>query len=242
MAEKKTTRKPLTEEEKAKRAENLRKAREAKKTKESVVEEQKVEEKKEMSEVELLKQEIELLKMQLAQQSAAPQVIQVSQVAAETEKVRFLWQAEVADDNLVLFGDGGMYGRIVGKKGSFYVPKSDLSRVMDGLNRLFLEKRWLIVLSGLNEEERETYGVNYKEGELLDRKMFDKMVDMGKDILDVYSDLCDGHKEIVAKRFYEAWRNGSKKIERETVVALNKMSPNSSFRTILEEMNARDVE
>lgn len=180
--------------------------------------------------------------MQLAQQSANPQVIQVSQVAAETEKVRFLWQAEVADDNLILFGDGGMYGRIVGKTGSFYVPKNDLSRVMDGLNRLFLEKRWLIVLSGLNEEERETYGVNYKEGEILDRKMFDKMVDMGKDILDVYPDLCDGHKEIVAKRYYEAWKNGSKKIERETVVALNRMSPNSSFRTILEEMNARDVE
>lgn len=252
MAEsKKTTgRKPLTEEEKAKRAENLKKAREAKKSvkveassteeanKLETHENGSTERNGNMSEVDELKAQIEQLKMMLATQSVQPQVVQVS---ADVEKVRFLWQAPVADDNVVIFGDGGMYGRIVGQTGMFYVPKPDLSRIMDGMNRLFLEKRWLIVLSGMTDEERDTYGVNYKDGELIDSNAFTKLIEMGNTILDVYPDLCDGHKEIVAKRYYDAWKSGSKLVERSTIVELNKISPNSSFRTILEEMNAREV-
>lgn len=41
------------------------------------------------------------------------------QVSTSTEQVHFLWMAPVADDNVVQFGDGGMYGNIVGKTGSF---------------------------------------------------------------------------------------------------------------------------
>lgn len=177
-------------------------------------------------------------------QTQAP-VPQVVQLAGETEKVHFLWQAEVAEDNTVHFGEGGMYGSIVGKTGSFYVPKSDLSRVLTNMNRKFLQDRWLIIVSGLDEEERETLGVNYKEGELLDRKAFAKMVELGDKMLDIYPALCEGHKKMVAQRYADAFAQGSPYVTRERVVALNNLSKRKGhergdFIGIIEAMNAQD--
>ncbi len=191
---------------------------------------------------ETLVEQMEIMKEQLQKQSV-PTVVQVS---AETERVRFLWQAEVANENIKTFGEGGMFGRIVGKTGSFYVPKSDLARVMDAENRLFLDKRWLIVVSGLDEEEREALGVNYHDGELLDRRAFEKMVELGDELLELYPELCEGHKVMVAQRYREAFDRGSPHVTRERVTALRDMAqtahitPNP-FTSILQEMNKREA-
>ena len=175
---------------------------------------------------------------------AKPQVVQVM---ADTEKVHFLWQAEVSDSNVVHFGDGGMYGRIVGKTGSFYVPKSDLSRVLTEVNRLHLKRRWLIIVSGLDEEERVALGVDYKEGELLDKRAFAKMVDLGDEILEIYPALCEGHKRMVAQRYAEAFHKNNPNVTRERILALNAMSKEAGsekgdFTPIIEMMNQRDAE
>ena len=210
------------------------------------------EEKAKTAEIDALKAENEMLKQQFAeiraqmaqmQSQPTPQIIQV---AANVERVRFLWMGDVADDNITLFGDNGMYARIVGKTGEFNVPKDDLSRIMDTACRNYLDMRWLIVVSGLNDEERESLGVNYKEGELLDRKAFTKMVDLGDKILDIYPQLCDGHKNMVAKHYFEAWRSKNPNVTRETVVALNRMCKeagvdNEAFATILAEMNEEEA-
>lgn len=177
-------------------------------------------------------------------QPAAPQIIQV---AADTEKVHFLWQAEVADDNIVRFGEGGMYGQIVGKTGSFYVPKSELSRVLTERNRVFLKRRWLIVVSGLDKEEREALGVDYQDGEILDQKAFQKMVELGDKLLDIYPKLCDGHKKMVAQRWAEAYEEGNPNVTRERTVKLNEMSKaagstRGDFIGIIERMNAQDAQ
>ena len=191
---------------------------------------------------ETLVEQMEIMKEQLQKQSV-PTVVQVS---AETERVRFLWQAEVANENIKTFGEGGMFGRIVGKTGSFYVPKSDLARVMDAENRLFLDKRWLIVVSGFDEEEREALGVNYHDGELLDRRAFEKMVELGDELLELYPELCEGHKVMVAQRYREAFDRGSPHVTRERVTALRDMAqtahitPNP-FTSILQEMNKREA-
>lgn len=192
---------------------------------------------------ELLQKQIEAMQAQMAS-LAMPKVIQV---AADTEKVHFLWQAPVADDNVVLFGEGGMYGRITGKTGSFFVPKSELSRILDSMTRLFLEKRWLLVLDGLDDDEREALGIAYKDGEVLDKRAFAKMVDLGDEILEIFPLLCDSHKEMVGQRFYEAWVAGNKNVKRETVVELLKMSKAAGveikgFSAIIEEMNAADLD
>lgn len=202
------------------------------------------------SEADVLREQNELLKKQLEamqkqmESLAKPQVVQVM---ADTEKVHFLWQAEVSDSNVVHFGDGGMYGRIVGKTGSFYVPKSDLSRVLTEVNRLHLKRRWLIIVSGLDDEERVALGVDYKEGELLDKRAFAKMVDLGDEILEIYPALCEGHKKMVAQRYAEAFHNNNPNVTRERVLALNAMSKEAGsekgdFTPIIEMMNQRDAE
>lgn len=240
-------RREMTEEEKKEAAEKRRLAREKKASEAAaanaeapVAEDPMVQALREQN--ELLQKQIQAMQEQM-NALAMPKVIQV---AADTEKVHFLWQAPVADDNVVLFGEGGMYGRITGKTGSFFVPKSELSRILDSMTRLFLENRWLIVLDGLNEEEREALGVNYKPGEVLDKRAFRSMVDMGDEILDIFPKLCDSHKEMVGQRFYEAWCAGDPHIKRETVVELLKMSRASGkeikgFSAIIEEMNEKDL-
>ena len=202
--------------------------------------------------------EIEELKKQLAEQQkmfadmqemlkqaqSAPQVVQVA--PQETEKVHCLFEAEVADDNIYSIGENGRYGRIIGKTGSFFVPKAELSSVMDSAFRAMLENRWIIIVSGLTDEEREAFGVDYKEGEYLDKRAFAKLVDMGEEILEIYPKLCKGHQEMVAKRYYEAYVNGNPKVTRELVVELNKLSKKAGsekgdFIGIIEMMNEADT-
>ena len=184
---------------------------------------------------ELLRQQLEQLKEQV---SKAPQIIQV---ANDTELIDFLWIAPVADDNEFLIG-GGAYGKITGKVGNFSIPKSNLSQILDSTTRKFIENRWLIVLSGLTDNERVMYGVDYKPGEYMDREVFLRMLDLKDGIVDIYKDLCDASKEIVAKMYFEAWTDPVKKhkVRRETVVALNKLSSQKGLKAILDDMNREE--
>lgn len=191
---------------------------------------------------ELLLAKIADLEAKLAEKSNAVQIVQYQ----DAEMVELLWQAPVADDNVVMFGENGQYGRITGKTGVFYVPKREMPRILDSRTNTFLNKRWLIVLSGLTDDERDNIGVNYKDGEVLDRRAFANMIDLGEDILAIYPKLCKGHQEIVEKAFYEAYKSG-KNIQRDVVVKLNKLSAKAGnahggFQEIIEEMNAKDAE
>ena len=176
-------------------------------------------------------------------QQAVPQIVQVSTSA---EQVHFLWMAPVADDNVVQFGDGGMYGNIVGKTGSFYVPKPDLSRILTEMNRRFMAQRWLLVVSGLTDEEREALGVDYKPGEVLDKRAFAKLVELGDELLNIYPALCEGHKVMAAQMYADAYRQGSRYVTRERTVKLNALSKRKGhekgdFITIIEDMNEKDA-
>lgn len=190
----------------------------------------------------MLMEQMEEMRRQMAELTR-PQVVQVQ---ADVEKVLFLWQAEVADENVQAFGDRGMFGRIVGKTGSFYVPKADLSKLLDDRVRYFLDQRWLIVVSGLTDEEREALGVDYREGELLDKRAFRKLLELGDGIFDLYPMLCEGHKKMVVQRYAEGYAEGSGWVTRERVTKLNELSKaehggKGDFVSILERMNAADV-
>lgn len=179
----------------------------------------------------------------LAAQKSAPQIVQVS---ADVEKVHFLWQAEVADDNrLTIGGANSGYAPIIGKYGEFVIPKSELSRVMDERFHEWMRKRWIIVVDGMTDEEREIYGVAYKDGELLDKMAFAKMVELEDKIIDIYPKLCPGHREMVAKRYYEAFIAKNPHVRRDVVTKLNDISielgsENGDFDAILEAMNEAD--
>ena len=221
------------------------KTEETESTETDEVKEQKVEtvDKRDL-EIEELKKELAEMREMLKQAQSAPQVVQVA--PQEAEKVHCLFEAEVADDNIFSLGENGRYGRIIGKTGSFFIPKNELSSVMDAQFRSMLENRWIIIVSGLTDEEREAFGVDYKEGEYLDKKAFAKMVDMGEEILEIYPKLCKGHQEMVAKRYYEAYLNGNPKVTRDIVVELNKLSKKAGsdkgdFTGIIELMNEADT-
>lgn len=186
-------------------------------------------------EIESLKEQIEQLKAMLQAQAQAPKAS-----AKEEERVWFLWLANVADYNILTIGDHGQYGRIVGSVGTFYVPKNELSRVMDAAFRHYMENRWLIVTSGLTEEERIALDVNYKDGEVMDEKMFRRIADMGKDLLDIYPNLCEEHKRMVAVKMHEAFESG-KKMNRQLIVDLNGIYPCEAYKDIIERMNEAEL-
>lgn len=150
--------------------------------------------------------------------------------APEQERVWLLWQAEVADDNVITFGENGRYGRIVGKTGSFRVPKDAFDQILDDRTRLLLEQRWLMVMSGMTDEEREIYGVKYREGELLDRQAFANILDLGDDLVEMYPALCREHQKMIAQRFGDAFRDGDPRVDRGLVEKLNDLSKEAGSR------------
>ncbi len=210
-----------------------------------------IEENPQDKEIESLKILVKQLQDQLAAQR--PQVVQVM---ADTEKVTMRFQAEVADDNLTVFGPEGMYGQVTGKSGTIAVPKSEWSRFYNESVRNMISRRWLIVLSGMDEQEREVYGCNYKAGETLDETAFHKLLDLGRDLIAIFPALCDEHKEMVASRFLTAWNEGDERaMDRDLIVALNEMSKDAYknadkndprkkglFWPIIEGMNEKDAE
>lgn len=137
-----------------------------------------------------------------------PQQPQVVQVMADTEKVVMRWMAPVADDNVAVFGQNGMYGQVTGKNGTVIVPKSEWSRFYDETMRRFMERRWLVVLSGMSDDERALYHCDYRKGEIMDEKAFADIFIMRDGLLDVFDDLCTEHQEMVAKSFCEAAQEG----------------------------------
>lgn len=150
---------------------------------------------------------------------------QIVQVMADTEKVVMRFQAEVADDNVTIFGPDGMYGQVTGKAGTVAVPKSEWSRFYNESVRNMISRRWLVVLSGMDEQERDLYGCNYKQGEILDDMAFHRLLDMGRDLIAIFPALCPDHQEMVASRFVTAWNDDDPRVkDRELVVALNEMS------------------
>ena len=219
--------------------------------KESDVVAEAVKEPEKNPEVEALKAQLaetqRMLEMMQAQLAVArPQVVQVM---ADTEKVALRWQAEVAEENVLALGPNGTYGTITGQTGYASVPKSEWSKFLDESMKGFIKKRMLIVLSGLSDDERETYGCMYREGELLDEKAFQKMLDMGEEMIAVFPALCHEHKEMVARRFVSGYANNHPSAHnRKLVVALNELSKQDplfpkkgAFSSIIEQMNASDL-
>lgn len=201
-------------------------------------------------ELAALKALVEKLQKQL--ENTNPQIIQV---VNDTEKITMRFQAEVSDDNVAVFGANGMYGQVTGKVGTVIVPKSEWSRFYDETNRRLIDRRWLIVLSGMSEEERKIYNCAYKEGEILDEKAFRGLLGMGRDLLAVFPKLCLEHQEMVGRRYIEAWKDGDPAVQDRTLImALNEKSKEKYaevgdvvgkrkgiFYPIIAGMNAKDL-
>lgn len=226
---------PLTDEEKARRAENLTKAREAKATakKEAVQEER-----------TYTRQELDELIAKAVASAIAKNETSAAKIYREKteEVVDLMFIDEVSPDNVINLGE---FGSLVGPGATISISKRDfMSRFLDPVRRKLLAQRALIVTGGLTAEERKRYGVAYEEGSILDLKAFDGMLDFDEDtICSLFEKLCPDHKRMVAVRYATAYENGDNRIRRDTVERLNELSktadPAGMFTGILRSMAAK---
>lgn len=177
--------------------------------------------------------ELEALRRELTQLKA-----QMGKSANGVVELTFL--APVSPNNVCSLGD---YGSLNGVGGYIEIPRKEFGgKFMTPVVRSLLQDRSLIVCSGLSEEERKRYGVDYREGELLDMSAFDRLLDMPPaELTKLFTKLCPEHKEFAATRFITAYEKGDNRVSREKIEPLNDISkeinPKGMFRPILEGMN-----
>lgn len=189
----------------------------------------------------------------MANVQQAPQVVSVAQ---EIPQVTLRFQSDCSDVSQLMLGVNGKFGIITGKSGTFKVPRDAFfGEFRDSVVQALLASRELVVLDGLTDEERELYGVKYTDGEVLEPQVFHKLLDMGDEICTVFPKLCMNYKEMVARRFADAFERGDKRVTRELVLKLNALSkqdymglpPEDTrrkglFHRIITQMNIKDGE
>lgn len=180
----------------------------------------------------------------LAKQPAAqPQtVVQV----AKDEYVTILFIGAIAQGTVVALPK---WGQITYAGGMLDIPKKDfLQGIGIQVNNALLRNRQILVISGLTDEERRRFGLEYKEGEYLTAEALYAILGYGKEqVCEIFTKLCEEHKRTVAKIFLTAYfENGDNRINRETVKELNKISKtvdkDGLFTPILEDMGRKDAE
>lgn len=164
--------------------------------------------------------------------------------------------APVEDPVVLLFFGGIMAGSTValGELGNIYrdggtltVSKENFFSKLNGTAEYMLRTRQLIVVSGLNDEERERYGVLYKDDELLTEKTYGRLLSYDPEELKViYTALCVQHRAIAAKVFRSGLDNGDGRVTKEKLKLLAKIdresgNAQSSFKTMLD-MTSEDPE
>ena len=164
--------------------------------------------------------------------------------------------APVEDPVILLFVGGIMPGSTValGELGSIYrdggtltVSKENFFSKLNGTAEYMLRTRQLIVVSGLNDEERERYGVLYKEDELLTEKTYGRLLSYEPEELKaIYTALCVQHRAIAAKVFRTGLDNGDGRVTKDKLKLLAKIdresgNAQSTFKTMLD-MTSGDSE
>lgn len=141
------------------------------------------------------------------------------------EFVTMIFQAEVNDGNTIPLGPNGKYGQITGKKATITIQKRDfMGDFRDQTVQGLLNSRNLIVVDGLTDEERKIYGLNYEKGEYLEPAVYDRILEMGDDILNVFPKLCAPWRKMVAVKCAEAFENKTLNLSRDTLAKLNAIS------------------
>ena len=140
------------------------------------------------------------------------------------------------------------WGQINYAGGMLDIPKKEfLQGIGVQVNNALLRERKIIVLSGLTDEERRRFGVDYRDGEYLTDKALYELIGYDTEkVCDIFNKLCDEHKRIVAKIYLTAYfEKQDKRIHRDTVMALNSLSKSVDkdglFQPILEDMGRKDA-
>lgn len=163
-------------------------------------------------------------------------------VSAKDESVVMRFFAEVNDSNTVQFGKDARYGQVTGKLATVIVSKQDfIGGFRDTTVQNLLKNRVLVVLSGLTDSERKLYGVAYEEGEILDPETYAELDAMGVEILKIYPKLHMTYKGMVARHFREKSENGTLRLDRDTLVQLNRISRKDFANSPAEDMRREGI-
>lgn len=112
-------------------------------------------------------------------------------------------------------------GRIPRDGNTLTVTKRDFFQNLGAQTDLLLRKRKLIVTDGLTNEERERYGVLYKDNELLSATVYQKLPDYDTEKLSgVYEKLCPEHRELVRRVLHTGAMDGDWRVSADKLKAI----------------------
>lgn len=171
-------------------------------------------------------------------QNVQPQTVIVNN--NKEEMVTLLYMGAVADNSTVPLGK---LGEIQGRGGTRDIPKREFFQNITPSISKRLKDRRLIVLSGLTDDERERYGINYKEGELLSASIYYKLLSMEEDdVAKIFKKACYRHKQIIATLYIDSYMKGDNRVNQPFIQRLNEISkendPDGMFKPILKDMVA----
>lgn len=186
------------------------------------------------------------LQAMVAKMLAQAQTAQTNNVVAvpiKEETVSLLYMGVVAEGSTVHLND--VLGDIQGRAGTRDIPKREFMQNLTPEVLKRLKDRRLIVLDGLSDDERERYGIQYEEGELLSANVYHKLFSWSDDkIVEVFQKACKKHKDVIATLFIDAYQAHNKHVTQKLVERLNEVSkeadPAGMFTAILKDM-ARDL-
>lgn len=136
------------------------------------------------------------------------------------KKVILRFQDECARDNL--FSIGGY--SVIGRSGRMMIPRDAWDSFFSAA-RDPLERRYLIVESGLEDDERKFFGVAYRVGEVLSPDEFSDIIGMGDKILERWPQLHWSQKEIIARAFMSAYSGSNARFApRDLILKINQLS------------------
>ena len=124
------------------------------------------------------------------------------------------------------------------------VPKREFgNKFMSALARKLIDRRKLLVMNGLTREERVRWNCDYKEGEVLDERTFDLMLDyQTPELCAIFEKLCPEHQRFVACRMITAKEKGDNRISMEKAKKINELSkknePNGMLLPVLRAFGA----
>lgn len=171
-------------------------------------------------------------------QQTQPQTVVINN--AKDETVTLLCMETVAKDSTVPIGK---LGEIQGWGGTRDIPKKEFMQNITPAISKRLKDRRLVVVDGFTDDERERYGVNYTDGELLSANIYYKLLSMGEDeVVSIFKKACFRHRQIIASLYIDAYMAGDNRVNQPFMQRLNEISKaddkDGMFRPILKDMIA----
>lgn len=190
-----------------------------------------------MSEVQkMIATEVARAKEEL--QRLQPAVVNVT----KDEYVTLLFVGVIAPGTIVSMGE---LGRFTKAGAMLDVPKKTFMNGQTLVVQKLLEKRYVLVVDGLTDDERVRYGLDYKKGEVFTKEAFDRLLDFPAEKLsEIFEKLCDRHKEIACSILLSKYfEKSDKRVSLDKVKALNKMTKHLQsdglLAPVLEDMGAK---